>query len=191
MMQGKTQTTSIAVALLVGGVALTGCGGKSPGSRAATVAGSSPAGTTGTASGPVTASSPAGSPSTPAPAVASSASSSPTGSGGPVLIVRTAAGDVSFQGRRPVEIAFSGDSSNVVTKLTWSSWAPTAAVGHGMWGQDNCQPNCARGTVTQVPATIRLSDVVDGHFTVITEQAQGLDRTYRYPSPWATGASTS
>lgn len=119
------------------------------------------------------------------PTTAAAGSSSPA----PVLIVRSFDGTVGYEGREPSSIGFSGDSSNIVTHLTWSSWGPTSAVGHGMLGVDDCNPNCAAGTVTQEPATVDLGQVVNGHFTAITEKSASLDRSYTYPSNWAASAS--
>lgn len=107
----------------------------------------------------------------------------------PQLIVRSFDGTISYVGRRPATIGFSGDSTNIVSHLTWTSWGPTTAVGHGLLGLDNCKPNCASGTVTEVLTTIELSDVVSGHFTAMTEKSGSLDRSYSYPSTWASSAS--
>jgi hypothetical protein len=62
-------------------------------------------------------------------------------------------------------------------------------VGHGLLGVDNCQPDCAQGQVTQVPATIELGMPVDGHFTTMTETAGTTTHHYTYPSDWASSAS--
>ncbi len=105
-----------------------------------------------------------------------------------MLIVRTSDGTVGYDGREPSTIGFSRDSSNIVSHLTWSSWGPTAAVGHGTLGLNNCKPNCATGTVTQVSATVGLS-LVDGHFTAMTEKSGSSDLSYSYPSNWAASAS--
>lgn len=123
---------------------------------------------------------------------ASGSSSGPSrgpGSGPPVLIVHSFGGSVAYDGRQPTSIGFSSDSSNILTHLTWTSWGPTSAVGHGTLGVDSCLPNCAQGTVTQVPATVRLGGVSAGHFTTMAEKAGSLSRSFVYPSDWATSAS--
>ncbi len=74
---------------------------------------------------------------------------------------------------RPPEVAFSADSGNIVTKITWLSWGPDTAVGTGIWGYNNCQPNCASGSVTDYSAELTLSDVVNGKFTRISEVQRG------------------
>lgn len=109
--------------------------------------------------------------------------------GGPVLVVENPSGSVSYDGQKPSTIDFSRDSTNIVDHLTWTSWGPSTALGHGELGLNNCQPNCATGTVTKVPATIRLSGLAGGHFTAMTEKAGSLFRTYSYPDNWALGAS--
>lgn len=74
---------------------------------------------------------------------------------------------------RPSEVAFSADSGNIVTKITWSSWGPDGAVGTGTWGYNSCQPDCADGSVTDYSAELMLSDVVNGRFTRVTEVQSG------------------
>lgn len=106
-----------------------------------------------------------------------------------MLITRTFDGAIGYEGREPTTIGFSRDSSNVVSHLTWSAWGPTTAVGRGSLGVDSCQPGCAAGTVTQVPVTVDLSAVLDGHFTAKTEKGGTLVRSYSYPSAWAASAS--
>ena len=129
----------------------------------------------------------------PAPTTAPSATTvAPTSTPvatGPLLVVPGSGGAPGYQGREPSTIDFSGDSTNIVTHLTWASWGPSTATGRGRIGLNNCQPNCAQGTVTQVDAVIDLGAPVGGHFTSMTESAPGLDRTYSYPSNWALGAS--
>ena len=50
----------------------------------------------------------------------------------------------SYSGMKPTEIAYSGDATNVVTKIQWSSWTATGATGTGTSDLDSCQPNCAQ-----------------------------------------------
>lgn len=77
-----------------------------------------------------------------------------------------------WTGRDPTIIYFSGDSGNIVSGLTWS-WTPTQAVGHGTWGYESCDPNCAQGTVTPYPAVVTLSGAVGGQFTKGVETTSG------------------
>ena len=46
-------------------------------------------------------------------------------------------------------------------------------MGHGSWGYESCDPNCAQGSVTPYPTTISLSDPVSGRFTQVTETQSG------------------
>ncbi len=137
--------------------------------------------------GPVTAST------VPAASASATTGSAPvvTGPGNawPVLVVRSFDGTVGYDGREPSTVAFSGDSTNIVSHLTWSSWTTSGAVGHGLLSLDNCDPNCAQGSVSQVPATIDLGTVVSGRYTTMTEKAGAISHRYSYPSDWATSAS--
>lgn len=90
-----------------------------------------------------------------------------------------------WTGRRPSTIAFSGDSTNIVSGLTWS-WTSTTAVGHGTWTFESCDPNCAAGASTPYPATVTLSDPVGGEFTKGIEQTSGPHgSTYDFTLPSA------
>ena len=94
----------------------------------------------------------------------------------------------SYTGMDPTEIAFSGDSTNVVTGLTWT-WTATGATGTGTSDIDSCVPSCAAASPNPVTATITLSDPVDGHFTQMTEARNGSTTNYTYPGTWAQSAS--
>lgn len=77
-----------------------------------------------------------------------------------------------WTGREPSIIYFSGDSGNIVSGLTWS-WTATRAVGHGTWGYESCDPDCAQGTTAPYPAVVTLSGPVGGQFTKGVEQTSG------------------
>jgi serine/threonine protein kinase len=94
-----------------------------------------------------------------------------------------------YTGIEPSEIAFSGDGGNVVTAIDWVSWTSAGATGNGTSGIDNCIPDCASGTVTQVSAVITLSSPANGRFTVMTETRDGSTSTWQYPRSWPNGAS--
>jgi eukaryotic-like serine/threonine-protein kinase len=128
---------------------------------------------------------PAGTPATtPASTPASSPASTPASTG--QLPVLTAG---SYTGMKPTEIGFSGDSGNVVTKITWSSWTATGATGQGTSDIDSCVPNCAQAPASFVPATITLSAPVNGRFTKMTETRNGSTSYWTYPGAWPGGAS--
>lgn len=71
-----------------------------------------------------------------------------------------------YSGRYPTTIAFSGDSGNIVSGISWTSWGPQEAVGHGTWTYQDCVPNCAAGSQTPYPATLTLSDPGGGQAPV-------------------------
>ena len=95
----------------------------------------------------------------------------------------------SYSGMRPTEIAYSGDGTNVVTGLTWSSWTATGATGTGTSDIDSCVPSCAAASPNNVSTTVTLSDPVSGHFTQMTESRNGSTTSYTYPGTWAQSAS--
>lgn len=91
-----------------------------------------------------------------------------------------------WSGRDPSIIYFSGDSGNIVSRLSWS-WTATQAVGHGTRGFNDCEPNCAEGHVTFAPETVTLSDPAGGQFTQGVEQdsgAGGMTMHFTLPSPY-------
>ena len=107
----------------------------------------------------------------------------------PVLITTTKS--PGFNGIKPSAIGFSGDATNIVSNITWTSWTATEAIGNGTWGYNNCLPSCAAGTVTSYPATVMLSNPVGGAFTALTETTSGpagFTNSYTYPSNWPSGA---
>ena len=78
-----------------------------------------------------------------------------------------------WTGREPRAIYFSGDSGDIATDLTWSSWAADRAVGSGTWHYLDCRPSCAAGTSTPYPVTITLTNPVHGQFTTLVEKTSG------------------
>ena len=94
-----------------------------------------------------------------------------------------------YTGMKPTEIAYSGDATNVVTKITWSSWTATGASGQGTSDIDSCNPNCAQAPPSLVPTTVTLSAPVNGRFTKMTETRNGSTSTYTYPDNWPQSAS--
>ena len=95
----------------------------------------------------------------------------------------------SYTGMKPTEIAYSGDATNVVTKITWSSWTTAGASGQGTSDIDSCNPNCAQAPPSLVPTTVTLSAPVNGRFTKMTETRNGFTSTYTYPDNWPESAS--
>jgi eukaryotic-like serine/threonine-protein kinase len=124
---------------------------------------------------PATATTP---PSTPA--------STPPGTTPAHLPVLTVGG---YTGMKPKEIGYSGDSTNVVTGIQWSSWTATEASGQGTSDINSCNPNCAQAPPSLVPTTVTLSAPVNGRFTKMTETRNGFTSTYTYPDNWPESAS--
>jgi hypothetical protein len=56
--------------------------------------------------------------------------------------------------------ALSGDSTAYLSNMTWTTWSGTEAVGKGVYKLDDCQPNCAAGTVYAVATVVTLSQPV-------------------------------
>jgi serine/threonine protein kinase len=94
-----------------------------------------------------------------------------------------------YTGRRPSQIAFSTDSGNVVTGITWTSWTASGAIGSGQSAIDICLPTCIQALPSVGQVTVVLSDPVDGHFTLLTETRYGSTMTYTYPAHWPVSAS--
>ena len=124
--------------------------------------------------------------STAATTPASTPASTPATAGAVQLPVLTVGG---YTGMKPTEIAYSGDATNVVTKIAWSSWTATEASGQGTSDIDSCNPNCAQAPPSLVPTTVTLSAPVNGRFTKMTETRNGFTSTYTYPDNWPQSAS--
>ncbi len=54
----------------------------------------------------------------------------------------------------------SGDSTAFLFKMNWTTWSVTEAVGTGTYKINDCNPNCAGGTVYPVATTVTLSQPV-------------------------------
>lgn len=99
-----------------------------------------------------------------------------------------------YRGRRPRNIAISGDGGNIVTGLQWSQWTATRATGKGTSDIQGCVPNCASGTETPVTTTITLSKPMHGYFTKLVEPRDGQTEAFTYtpghlPDNWPGDAS--
>src|SRR5689334_13001551 len=127
--------------------------------------------------------SPASTPASTPPTTPVSTPASTTPAALPVLTVG------SYTGMKPTEIAYSGDATNVVTKIAWSSWTTTGASGQGTSDIDSCNPNCAQAPPSLVPTTVTLSAPVNGRFTKMTETRNGFTSTYTYPDNWPESAT--
>jgi hypothetical protein len=52
---------------------------------------------------------------------------------------------------------FCADAGNGVTKIKWSSWTSTKAVGTGSFYVNQCDPNCADGKIIWAKVKVVLS----------------------------------
>jgi len=110
----------------------------------------------------------------------------------PITMLSVPLSDPTYSGIEPTVIAFSGDATNIISNITWSSWGQDTATGDGTWNDLGCVPDCASGTQTPYPATVELSSPHNGVFTHIVETTtgpQGFVQTFTYPYPWPTNAS--
>ncbi len=95
-----------------------------------------------------------------------------------------------YHGIKPVDIFFSGDGGNIVTKLKWLSWTSRGASGTGTSVIQNCVPDCASGKQTPYKTAITLSDVSKGHFTKVIEKRDHTRLVAHYGRTfWPEGAS--
>jgi hypothetical protein len=147
------------------GLLLTAC--SSSGSSAASGGVSSPAASA-TVSATASASAPASTPAS-APATPTTVASAPAGG----AAMQSATDTFLAQGQdvngtalfKPACVstygcALSGDSTGFLYKMTWTSWSAAEAVGIGTYRIDDCNPNCAAGTVHPVSTVITLTDPV-------------------------------
>jgi serine/threonine protein kinase len=184
---------TLAFLLAAGGTALGLALAGKPASHAATggttAPASSPSPATTPSSAATTPTTPAASttpPSTPASTPPTTPASTPVSTVPASLPLLTVGG---YTGMKPTEIAYSGDATNVVTKIAWSSWTATGASGAGTSDIDSCNPNCAQAPPSLVPTTVTLSAPVNGKFTKMTETRNGFTSTYTYPDNWPESAS--
>src|SRR5690242_8119938 len=181
---------TLAFLLAAGGTALGLALAGKPASHPASGATSAPASPAQPASSaattPATPAASSTAPSAPASTAATTPASTPATAGAVQLPVLTVGG---YTGMKPTEIAYSGDATNVVTKIAWSSWTATEASGQGTSDIDSCNPNCAQAPPSLVPTTVTLSAPVNGRFTKMTETRNGSTSTYTYPDNWPQSAT--
>ncbi len=116
--------------------------------------------------------------STTPPSITTTAPPPTTSAVPPDLVINGTSGG--FDGIEPVTIYFSGTRLNFVTDLSWGS---------GTWYLNNNGP---AGPAIPYPATIILSNPVNGMFTSIVETTSGpagSTGTYTYGGVWPAGAS--
>ena len=109
----------------------------------------------------------------PATTAPTTSTSQPIGTSVPPVAITPTVTIGPWTGREPVMIYFSGDSGDITSNLTWSTWTADLAVAHGTWQYLDCVPNCAQGTSTPYPVTITLTHPVAGQFTTLVEHTDG------------------
>jgi len=85
---------------------------------------------------------------------------------------------------KPTVLYFSSDQTVSIQGITWSSWNASGATGLGRWNLVDCNPNCAQGPITTHPATLTLSNVQNGLYTVLITTGSGPTTTWNYPDNW-------
>lgn len=64
----------------------------------------------------------------------------------------------------------------------WQEWGGPTATGEGIYAGKSCEPSCAEGLVTDLPATVNFSDIeeCDGrlHHTTATLRTEEAGETY-------------
>lgn len=140
-------------------------GASTPGSATTASPAASPAATaaasTSASAGPVQPSTQPATPATTAsPVVAGSGTAQPPGrevflaEGGDVrgtTVYRTGCGS---------GCGLSGDGTTALWNMTWTTWNATEAIGTGTEKIDDCNPNCAAGTLHAVAVRVTLSNPV-------------------------------
>jgi hypothetical protein len=92
----------------------------------------------------------------------------------------------------PASFTVSCDSSTLVRQATWSAWDHSRAVGSGMLGFDDCEPNCAVGKFAYYRVTMQFDTPVPGPcgptwgdeaFVFLAKPPAGLTLTQRNGQP--------
>lgn len=47
-------------------------------------------------------------------------------------------------------------ASNAIDSIRWTSYGGNVAIGHGRFPSNDCNSGCAGGTITYLPATVKL-----------------------------------
>jgi len=154
----------LAVALLAGCASTASSSASSPASAAATTAAaaassaaSTPAASQPASTGPVQSSAPAGAGRT------SPGQSGQSGQSGQEVFLAEG-GDVRgttvYRPACDAGCSLSGDGTTALWNMTWTAWDSTQADGTGTEKIDDCNPNCAAGTLHAVAVRVALSKPV-------------------------------
>jgi hypothetical protein len=67
--------------------------------------------------------------------------------------------DCEYPTQKPEAITFTcADGNMYVDEITWSQWSADGARGTGTYNVNDCEPDCADGTMLRGPVTITLSN---------------------------------
>ena len=77
--------------------------------------------------------------------------------------------------------ALSGDSTVFLSKMKWTTWSETEAVGTGIDKIDGCNPDCAAGPVYSVPTVVTLSNPVKACFSSGVPHMVWTRASFRFP----------
>jgi hypothetical protein len=143
---------------------LAGCSSAGSASSApAAPASSSASSVAGTSTATAAATAQAAPPST-APAATASPVVAVTASAAPPVVYLAEGGSVTGTAEHTpacrADCALSGDSTAFLSDMTWPTWNSAEAAGTGTEKLDDCNPNCAAGTVHSVAVDVTLSKPV-------------------------------
>ena len=69
--------------------------------------------------------------------------------------------DCEYPEKRPEQITLTcADGGMSVNRIEWSRWDESGAEGKGFYKVNNCDPNCAEGTMLEMPVRALLRDLV-------------------------------
>jgi hypothetical protein len=92
--------------------------------------------------------------------VATGAGASPSGAKVYFAESGDVAGTALYRPSCAADCVLSGDSTALLRDMTWQTWTATEAVGSGTEKVDDCQPNCAAGTLHPVRVTVTFTKPV-------------------------------
>jgi len=87
--------------------------------------------------------------------------------------------DCEYPAQKPEAITFTcADGNMYVDQISWSKWNTTGARGTGTYNVNDCEPDCADGTMLRGPVDITLSNPTEykGKFylrTLVINSADG------------------
>ncbi|MCN9242153.1 hypothetical protein NGF19_15370 [Streptomyces sp. RY43-2] len=64
-----------------------------------------------------------------------------------------------------------GDGAATLLDMTWTAWGEPSATARGVLAEVVCEPSCANGHEVRVPATVTVSGLVGGRYTLMDVSA--------------------